>query len=88
MNNRAYNFFGNKIVEKCICGIELKNEHLYTCFMLRKQTFQIYPLFDLIYNGTIHEQKKILYILKENEDEYIKYKSNMPLDPMEPRLSV
>ena len=65
MNQLYYNFPGNKVEEKGVCGIKLTDEHLYSCNDLRGEHInEESPSYDNIFNGSISEQSEILKIVK------------------------
>ena len=72
MNSLNYNFPGKQIIDKCICGEVMNNEHLFSCNILNngKQPETIYQN---IFNGTLLEQKYIINILETNMRKYEKH---------------
>ena len=65
MNKLLYNQPGNGETELCQCGENITNEHLYYCTILNQGNI-IIDKYELIFNGTISEQKRILNILEQN----------------------
>ena len=49
---------------KCICGINIDEQHLYECHQLN--SYEIKVDFNKIYNGTCQEMKIIVERMKEN----------------------
>ena len=70
MNELKINFKGLKEEEFCICT-HIMNNHLYECKSLNSDDNSKYQYEDLL-NGTFHQQKKILNILKKNLEYYRK----------------
>ena len=84
MNLRKYNFPGNTENEICICGQSLTNEHLYYCYILRcenSENSDQYHEYNKIFNGTLHEQKEILNILRKHSKQYEKHTQSSVVEP-------
>ena len=67
MNEIACNFKELKQEELCICKNILNNTHLYHCKVLNNGKDLIHNYEDLL-NGTLHQQKYGLNIMKKNLD--------------------
>ena len=81
MNNLKYNFKGNKVIEHCLCGTPLTNEHLYQCFQLNEGIDREVQ-FQSLFNGTLSEQKIIIKILEENMIKHEKFTSAQDKSPL------
>ena len=69
MNLLKYNFFGNQEVsEKCRCGLEMTNIHLYECENLNSSIKKV-P-YTKLFNGRICEMKYLIEILNENQKKH------------------
>ena len=71
MNELKINFAGLKEEEFCICTHIMNNHHLYECKSLNSDDNSKYQYEDLL-NGTLHQQKNIVSILKKNLANYRK----------------
>ena len=69
MNHFNFNFRGLKDNELSVCTIQLNNPHILWCRILND--FKDHELnYQDITNGTLHQQKKILKIMKKNITNY------------------
>ena len=55
----------------CVCTKELNNSHLYECITLNNGE-ELELKYEDIFNGTLHQQKYVLSILKKNLAIYTK----------------
>jgi hypothetical protein len=60
MNNLKYNYSGTNILEKCQCGKDMTNPHLYECTMLNQSERNVE--YSRIFNGRLCEMKYIIDI--------------------------
>ena len=71
MKKINHNFKGNNIEEKCQCGQELTNIHLYECKILNTSIKTVE--YSKIFDGRLCEMKYIVGILEENMKEHQKF---------------
>jgi hypothetical protein len=80
MNKLKYNFKGKNCEEKCKCGQELTNLHLYECRILNNSLRTV--TYSKLFDGRLCEMKYIIGILKENmkiHEEYTQDQDSSPL---------
>ena len=80
MNKLKYNFKGKHCEEKCKCGQELTNLHLYECRILNNSLRTV--TYSKLFDGRLCEMKYIIGILKENmkiHEEYTQDQDSSPL---------
>ena len=71
MNDMSLKYQEPKEVKICVCTKELTNNHLYECTTLNNGE-QLKFNYEKILNGTLHQQKYILNILKKNLETHTK----------------
>ena len=61
------NFSKNHNIDNanCRCGAQLMNEHIYSCLILNERR-QLNIPYKRIFNGSLHDMKKIVNIMNEN----------------------
>ena len=69
MNELNYNFKGLKEDEKCVCAQTLNNIHLFQCKILNNSEYSELKYEDFL-NGTLHQKKKTLNIMKKNMETF------------------
>ena len=66
MNKLEYNFPGRQpVTEKCKCGADMNNIHLYECKILNNSEKK--GNYDKIFCGRLIEMKTVVNIMIENE---------------------
>ena len=69
MNKLKYNFPGKEpITEKCKCGEDMENSHLYECNILNRSKKEV--SYQKIFSGRIIEMKYVINILIENKTKH------------------
>ena len=79
MNKIQNNFYKQKFIEYCICGIKLTNIHLFTCTILNNVNSPK-TSYTQIFNGSLSEQKEINNILNQNMEKIEAY-TRAQVDP-------
>ena len=79
MNKLSYNYKGNKIEEKCKCGLQITNEHLYYCKVLNNSNKTVE--YSKIFNGRLCEMKYVINILKENHKKHENFTQAQDISP-------
>ena len=71
MNKLAYNYKGNNIEEKCQCGKDMNNIHLYECQVLNHSERTV--KYSKLFNGRLCELKYLISIIRENLKKHEKF---------------
>ena len=80
MNNLKYNYSGTNILEKCQCGKDMTNPHLYECTMLNESERTVE--YSRIFNGRICEMKYIIDIQLKNQNIHERFTQAQDVIPL------
>ena len=80
MNNLKYNYSGTNILEKCQCGKDMTNPHLYECIMLNESERTV--KYSRIFNGRICEMKYIIDIQLKNQNIHERFTQAQDIIPL------
>ena len=80
MNNLKYNFKGNKIEEKCQCGEDMTNSHVYVCHALNNSKRKVQ--YSKIFDGRLYELKYVITILRKNLKKHERFTQAQDFSPL------